>query len=365
MKYFAASLFLTSGLALSSFAADPRANVREATRLTPAAFGGPPPEALAACSQADLNESCSVDPPRGSLEGTCRTPPGQSMLACVPEGGPPGRAAGAPPRMRDHQMIQTDGAPELIPATEDPIAPSEFSSTIEEGWRVIRANAISEHKTGMFPNAGNPNSISEQRIEVRVPAEPQLSDRAAPMPIGDFGYALNGVPFDPGAAEFWRGNPQLGWQYEALGGAVSLGLDENHAHVQPTGKYHYHGLPTLYLEDVALSSDAHSPLVGWAVDGFPVYALFGWQDASLPAGVVTELTTSYQLKSGNRPDGADGPGGVYDGTFVQDYEYVAGAGDLDECNGRITVTPDFPDGTYAYFLTDDWPVIPRCVKGEI
>ena len=48
MKYFAARLFLTSGLALSSFAADPRADIREATRLTHAAFGGPPPEALAA-----------------------------------------------------------------------------------------------------------------------------------------------------------------------------------------------------------------------------------------------------------------------------------------------------------------------------
>ena len=114
-----------------------------------------------------------------------------------------------------------------------------------------------------------------------------------------------------------------------------------------------------------LASDTHSPLIGWAVDGFPVYALFGWEDASLPVGVVSELTSSYQLKEGARPNGADGPGGTYDGTFVQDYEYVAGSGDLDECNGRITVTPDFPDGTYAYFLTDDWPVIPRCVKGEI
>ena len=85
----------------------------------------------------------------------------------------------------------------------------------------------------------------------------------------------------------------------------------------------------------------------------------------MPVGVVSELTSSYQLKEGARPNGADGPGGTYDGTFVQDYEYVAGSGDLDECNGRITVTPDFPDGTYAYFLTDDWPVIPRCVKGEI
>jgi hypothetical protein len=37
---------------------------------------------------------------------------------------------------------------------------------------------------------------------------------------------------------------------------------------------------------------------------------------------------------------------------------------LDECNGRFTVTPEFPNGTYAYFLTRDWPVIPRAFRGK-
>ncbi|MEK9679311.1 MAG: YHYH protein, partial [Rhodospirillaceae bacterium] len=54
------------------------------------------------------------------------------------------------------------------------------------------------------------------------------------------------------------------------------------------------------------------------------------------------------------------PGGQHDGTFVVDYEFVKGAGDLDACNGKRVTTPDFPDGTYAYFLTQDWPVTPRC-----
>ncbi|MEM9312094.1 MAG: YHYH protein, partial [Pseudomonadota bacterium] len=57
------------------------------------------------------------------------------------------------------------------------------------------------------------------------------------------------------------------------------------------------------------------------------------------------------------------PGGAYDGTFIRDYEFVAGLGNLDECNGRFVRTPDFPDGTYAYFLTQRWPVVPRCYKG--
>ena len=50
-------------------------------------------------------------------------------------------------------------------------------------------------------------------------------------------------------------------------------------------------------------------------------------------------------------------------TTTQDYEYVAGSGDLDECNGRFGVTPEFPNGIYHYYITDAFPYIQRCVKG--
>jgi YHYH protein len=49
--------------------------------------------------------------------------------------------------------------------------------------------------------------------------------------------------------------------------------------------------------------------------------------------------------------------------FQQDWEYVAGLGDLDECNGRKGVTPEFPNGTYHYVITDSYPYLQRCVKG--
>ena len=107
----------------------------------------------------------------------------------------------------------------------------------------------------------------------------------------------------------------------------------------------------------------HSPQLGWAADGFPIYAMYGYSDAVDPKSPIVELTSSYRLKSGTRPDGEEGPGGNYDGAFTRDYEYVAGSGTLDECNGRTCVTPEFPDGTYAYFLTNDWPVIPRNFRG--
>lgn len=174
-----------------------------------------------------------------------------------------------------------------------------------------------------------------------------------------FGYGVNGVPFDPGAAEWYLGNRNGGWQYEALSGAVRLGLDANHAHVQPTGSYHYHGLPTGLLTELGVQAGRHSPIVGWAADGYPIYALYGTSEPRNPASPIKTLTSSYRLKTGRRPSGEGLPGGTYDGTFLQDYEYVPGAGDLDMCNGRFCITPDFPKGTYAYFLTEQWPVIPR------
>ncbi|MEM6470742.1 MAG: YHYH protein [Planctomycetota bacterium] len=225
--------------------------------------------------------------------------------------------------------------------------------------RVIATNGIPNHKTGLFPNRGNPHRISVQRKEYRIAANPVSAARTTPL-SGEFAVAINGVPFDPGAAEFYDGAPS--WQYEPLSGAIALGIDVSHAHVQPNGKYHYHGLPTGLLDSVKLNPSRHSPLIGWAADGFPLYALYGFSDPKNAGSSVTAMRSSFRLKSGRRPGGTE-PAGVYDGTFVQDYEYVEGSGDLDECNGRFTVTPEYPEGIYAYFLTQDWPVIPRNFRG--
>jgi hypothetical protein len=100
-------------------------------------------------------------------------------------------------------------------------------------------------------------------------------------------------------------------------------------------------------------------LIGYAADGFPIYGEYGHEKADDAASPVKKLKSSYHLKKGNRPKGNDGPGGKYDGTFVQDYEFVKGSGDLDECNGRKGVTPEFADGTYYYVVTDAYPFIPR------
>src|SRR5262249_46592234 len=155
---------------------------------------------------------------------------------------------------------------------------------------------------------------------------PQLAARPRDGRGAWFGVALNGIPFEPGTGEFWNGQPQ--YNYEARSGFINLGLDDNNAHVQPTGAYHYHGLPTGLME--RLGGDQNKMLlVGYAADGFPIYTSRGYIIANDQRSGLKQMHSSYQLKKGER---SGGPGGKYDGRFTSDYEYVKGSGDLDECN---------------------------------
>ena len=246
----------------------------------------------------------------------------------------------------------------------------EVTVTIEDGYRVIRSNGLPSHSTGSFPNAGNPNAIRAQSHERRLPLVPRIAEEPI-VARPEFGIALNGVIFDAGTGEFWTATNSRAfgggseWNYEALGGGVPLGLDSNHAHVQQSGKYHYHGVPTGLLEQLKeAKGDGVMIHVGWAYDGFPIYAGWGHDEPGDAASPMKVLTSSYQLKAGERPESPEGPGGPYDGTFGLDYEYVEGSGDLDECNGRFGVTPEFPHGTYYYVITPEFPSIPRLWKGE-
>ncbi len=225
-------------------------------------------------------------------------------------------------------------------------------------FRVITSNGIPNHMTGNFPNAENPNTISEQHYTFRMLLDPKENYYATPLSMYPFGVAINGVPFDPGANEWYQRDRDSGWQYEAMALEGRLGIDNSNAHVQPNGAYHYHGLPTGLIQRVA--SYGRPVLLGYAADGFPIYAPTGF-----PEKGGARLRPSYRIKSGQRRENNVGisPGGTYDGSFTQDYEYVKGLGDLDECNGRRAITAEYPRGTYLYVITDSYPYIPRSFKG--
>ena len=265
---------------------------------------------------------------------------------------------------------------------------SIFSWTSDDMDRILSGNGIPNHEVGTFPNPNNPNTISEQNVNQTFSLCPALVSETGVQvggPAGAIAYAINSVKFDPatagrcdddGVCSLAQGQGQ--WNIEALGHETfDFGDDMNHAHVQPSGEYHYHGMPELLID--LLEDDQSMTLVGWASDGFPVYARYGYADANDSGSEVISLQPSWRLKTEpdeGRPDtltaleGGPGQGTIYPnipiqlGAFTQDFEYVEGHGDLDECNGRIGVTPEFPEGIYYYMVTDDFPYFSRCLKGD-
>lgn len=246
--------------------------------------------------------------------------------------------------------------------------------TCSNGSRELTANGIPDHDVGTFPNEGNPNTIEEQSVTADYTLEPEESDSATTLggPRGVTGYVLNGVKIDAGTAGSCDDsgndcsliNNSGNWSIEALGHtSFDFGTDDNNAHVQPGGSYHYHGMPEGFITKQG-GNDSTVTIIGWAADGFPIYARYGYSVAADATSEIKSMSGSYQLLanvSSSRPS-VD----IYPlGTFAQDWEYVAGSGDLDECNGRVGVTPEFPGGIYHYYATDSYPYFQRCVKGEV
>lgn len=237
---------------------------------------------------------------------------------------------------------------------------STVSMTCNGGVRTMMSNSIPDHATGTFPNTNNPHSIKAKTVSFKTSLDP-VSTGSTTAIAHTIGYANNGVKFDPATAEVTQ-NAGATWNVEALGSSFNFGTDSSNGHPQPDGTYHYHGMPEGYISRVNPGQEARMTLVGFANDGFPIYARWGYTTASNSTSAVKIMKSSYRLQAAadaGRPSTTLVPMG----TFTQDYEYVAGLGDLDECNGRTGVTPEFPAGIYHYYITDDYPYVQRCIKG--
>jgi len=107
----------------------------------------------------------------------------------------------------------------------------------------------------------------------------------------------------------------------------------------------------------------HSPIIGWAYDGNPIYGPYGYIDAADQSSGIKRVVSSYRIKpvllydqdTNPNPVRADGPLLTAEpaGSFIEDYEYVFQQGDLDQYNGRYCKTPEYPEGVYAYFVAID------------
>jgi hypothetical protein len=194
-------------------------------------------------------------------------------------------------------------------------------------------------------------------------------------------------------------------------------FDPAYAHQPQFGAYHYHAEPIAlrYLLGDHVDMDAatktyhessapvarHSPILGWLADGYPVYGPYAYSNPTNPASGIRRMVSGYVLRDGgngeddlthtgrrtlpawdarelNRSaqlaEAETGPNvnSLYPlGRYIEDYAYLGDLGnvpgnafDLDEMNGRWCVTPEFPEGTYAYFTTIDAegkPVYPYTV----
>lgn len=219
----------------------------------------------------------------------------------------------------------------------------------------LTSNAIPNHD---FDDASAAFATPVAAIEKTfvVARSPSFASAPSSLELQSFdGVMLNGVVIDLLAAGcFGVGDGRIGcndlstpWRYDPMALSADFGTDAHNAHTQPDGRYHYHGDPLAMYG----APTEPSPVIGFAADGFPIFGPYFDDGTQIRAAV-----SGYTLRSGARPSGAGEPGGTYDGTFVDDYEFTR-AGDLDECNG-MTV-----GGQYGYYVTAGYPWIIGCLRG--
>ena len=266
-------------------------------------------------------------------------------------------------------------------------------------WVYVNATGIPAYTTGIFTGDGNTNLAGNQNAIYKIPLNPtQNTGTATSTSLGNCGVFINGVSlFDWKDGVAYKasavngicggppGNPTCTgapgsqvWNRDAVP-AEKLGFDCAKGHPAGTN-YHHHQNPSAFKYDsttsntyssicnlydseglYTLNSAQHSPLIGFAYDGFPIYGAYAYTNVN-GTGAIARMKSSYQLRTytnGIRTNGPTvgqtiGTQTFYNGYFKEDYEYVAHPTDptyLDEHNGRFCITPEYPNGIYCYFAT--------------
>ncbi|KAB1157698.1 YHYH protein [Flavobacterium luteum] len=267
-------------------------------------------------------------------------------------------------------------------------------------YSYISATGIPAYITGPFKD-GNTSLATAQNKIFRIPLAPVQGTGIVSTTGGNIGVFKNGVAlFDyrdgvaysatatNGICGGPPNNPSCpggmgttqAWNRDAIP-AEKAGFDCAKAH-PAMGNYHHHQNPSAFNLDLTVISNIcdaypsdglyvinpseHSPLLGFAYDGFPIYGAYGYTNTN-GTGTITRMKSSYQLKTQTTRSGGPNVGQTigtqtfFNGYFKEDYEYVSHTGDatyLDTHNGRICNTPEYPaslypNGIYCYFATVD------------
>ena len=257
----------------------------------------------------------------------------------------------------------------------------------------VKCSGIPAYIIGPYLD-GNPSQGTNQNNWYKMPLNP-VKNNGTPTNTtgGNIGVFINGVAlFDYRDGVSYKlstgmnaGGPMGGmgdgvWNRDAVV-AERHGFDCAKGH-PAMGNYHHHQNPSafnldlnvisnvcdIYLADglYVVDSTVHSPLLGFAYDGFPIYGAYGFKNADGTGGIV-RIKSSYSLRNitvrthyANGADVTDGPpvNATYPlGLYREDYQYnptsAATPDYLDEHNGRFCVTPEYPNGIYCYFATVD------------
>ncbi len=153
------------------------------------------------------------------------------------------------------------GKPQAEKAATQPVHQFRDNVKVEvtDELLIVRSNGIPDHDPGKFPNAHNPNTIREQNYTFRIPRHPKAAEKITKLPMGPIGVAVNGVPFY---------NP---YNAEGQDAAKNEVFDECCGHPDPMGRYHYHIYPKCVHTSFKDEEGKHSPLIGYAFDGYGVY----------------------------------------------------------------------------------------------
>lgn len=196
----------------------------------------------------------------------------------------------------------------------------------------------------------NPNVASNQNFVFKITRNPQQNTGTpTAIGLGHIGVLSNGVSiFNVSDAQsynnagIWNRNA---YYFEAPSFDNCLG------HAQQQGEYHHHVSPKCLYD--ASDNTKHSPIIGYAFDGFPIYGAYAYTNTN-GTGAIKRMVSSYTLSAATTRSNGPAVSTTYpSGCFIEDFSYSAGYGDLDARNGRFCITPEYPLGTYAYFVTLD------------
>lgn len=263
----------------------------------------------------------------------------------------------------------------------------------------INCTGIPSYIIGPYQDR-NPNQGGDNANLYRFPLTPtQNTGTLTNTGGGTIGVFINGVSlFDYRdgvsyslAAGTNQGGPGGGvgdgvWNRDAVV-AEKAGFDCAKGHPAMTN-YHHHQNPSAFKLDLTVISNVcdlyaadglyvinpsvHSPLLGFAYDGFPIYGAYAYKNADGTGG-ITRMKSSFSLRNitvRTHYENMNGTTGIVDvtdgppvnatyplGLYREDYKYTATTAAtpdfLDEHNGRFCKTPEYPNGIYCYFTTVD------------